>query len=79
MTASPFLLLDGAVAAEGDDRDVAAHYGSPNIEQRRLLQGDAIVDLSHRGVLSVTGPDRLSWLNSLTSQAVDRLQAGDSV
>lgn len=79
MTTSPFLLLDGAVAAEGADHGVAAHYGSPNIEQRRLLAGEAIVDLSHRGVLSISGVDRLSWLNSLASQAVDRLRAGDSV
>ena len=30
--------------------------------------GTAIVDLSHRAVLTVSGPDRLSWLDSLTSQ-----------
>ena len=39
-------------------------------EQRRLEAGEAAVDLSHRGVLTVTGPDRLSWLNSLTSQSL---------
>ncbi len=39
-------------------------------EQRRLEAGEAAVDLSHRGVITVTGPDRLSWLNSLTTQAL---------
>lgn len=78
MTASPFLALPAAVPADGLDAGVAAHYGNPMVEQRRLAAGTAIVDLSHRGVLSVTGPDRRSWLNSMTSQALDRLAPGES-
>ena len=77
MTSSPFLALPAAVPADGLDAGVAAHYGNPMVEQRRLAAGTAIVDLSHRGVLSVTGPDRLSWLNSMTSQALDRLAPGE--
>ncbi len=38
----------------------------------------AVVDLSHRGVISVSGPDRLSWLDSVTSQSIRSLAAGDS-
>jgi tRNA-modifying protein YgfZ len=66
------VLLDapGAVAAEGPDAGVAWHYGDPVREQRLLEAGEAVVDLSHRGVITVTGPDRLSWLNSLTTQAL---------
>jgi folate-binding protein YgfZ len=75
---SPFLSLDAAVEAEGLDAGVAAHYGNPMIEQRRLLAGDAIVDLSHRGVLGIAGPDRLSWLNSVSSQALTGLAPGES-
>ncbi|AMB59307.1 YgfZ/GcvT domain-containing protein [Microterricola viridarii] len=78
MTTSPFLALPAAVAADGLDAGVAAHYGNPMVEQRRLAAGTAIVDLSHRGVLAVTGPDRLSWLNSMTSQRLDRLAPGES-
>ena len=37
-------------------------------EQRLLEEGLAVVDLSHRDVITVTGPDRLSWLHSLTTQ-----------
>ncbi|MES1170068.1 MAG: folate-binding protein, partial [Leifsonia sp.] len=44
------------------------HYGNLVAEQRALAAGEAIVDLSDRDVLSVTGDDRLSWLDSLTSQ-----------
>ncbi len=71
--ASPLLTRAGAVPAEGADAGVAWHYGDPVREQRLLEQGLAVVDLSHRGVLTVTGPDRLSWLSSLTSQQLTSL------
>jgi tRNA-modifying protein YgfZ len=45
-------------------------------EQRALATGDAIVDLSHRPVVRVSGPDRLSWLHSLTTQHLAALPAG---
>ena len=75
---SPLLELDGAVQADGLDAGVAAHYGNPMIEQRRLLAGEAVVDLSNRGVLGVAGPDRLTWLNSISSQELRRLAPGES-
>jgi hypothetical protein len=65
---SPLLDLPGAVAGDGIDAGVAAHYGSFNTEQRTLAAGDGFVDLSHRDVLRVSGPDRLTWLHSLTTQ-----------
>lgn len=65
---SPLLQRHGAVAAEGQDAGVAWHYGDPTREQRLLSEGLAVVDLSHRGVVTVTGPDRLSWLHSITTQ-----------
>jgi tRNA-modifying protein YgfZ len=71
--ASPLLDRPGAVAADGPDAGVAWHYGDPVREQRLLEQGLAVVDLSHRGVVRVTGPDRLSWLHSLTSQQLTDL------
>ncbi|MEB4613967.1 CAF17-like 4Fe-4S cluster assembly/insertion protein YgfZ [Leucobacter sp. M11] len=73
---SPLLGLPGAVAVEG--RGVAAHYGSPLIEQRALAAGEAIIDRSDHGVITVAGPDRLSWLDSMTSQALTRLPPGGS-
>ncbi|WP_345761770.1 YgfZ/GcvT domain-containing protein [Diaminobutyricibacter sp. McL0608] len=76
--ASPFLELPGAVDSTGRDAGVAAHYGNPVVEQRELEAGRAIVDLSNRAVLSITGPDRLSWLNSITSQSLLGLAAGES-
>ncbi|WP_422632010.1 CAF17-like 4Fe-4S cluster assembly/insertion protein YgfZ [Pseudokineococcus basanitobsidens] len=67
---SPLLDLPGAVGAEGVDAGTAWHYGDPVREQRLLQQGLALVDLSTRGVLRVSGPDRLTWLHSLTTQAL---------
>ena len=75
---SPLLSRQGAVAAEGADSGVAWHYGDPTAEQRALLAGVGLVDQSHLGVVTVTGPDRLSWLDSLTTQAVGGLAPGES-
>lgn len=75
-TASPLLDLPGAVSGDGVDAPVAAHYGSFNLEQRTLAAGEGFVDLSHRGVLRVSGPDRLTWLHSLTTQHLEHLQPG---
>jgi folate-binding protein YgfZ len=68
MTASSLLQAPGAVPGDGIDSGVAAHYGDPMREQRLLSEGLGVVDLSHRGVVTVTGADRLSWLHSLTTQ-----------
>ena len=75
---SPLLSAPGAVPAEGIDAGVAAHYGNPNLEQRALVQAAGQVDRSNRGVVRVTGPDRLSWLHSLTTQHLEQLPPGDS-
>ena len=37
-----------------------------------------MVDRSNRGVLRITGPDRLSWLHSLTTQQLEQLEPGTS-
>jgi len=79
---SELLALPGAVQASWPDEGVAAHYGDPVREQRALDGvGDApagLVDRSNRGVLKITGQDRLSWLHSLTTQHLEGLTAGHS-
>ena len=78
--ASPALDLPGACPAPEGSRDsgVPWHYGDPHAEQRRLSEGRGAVDLSHRGVVTVTGPDRLTWLHSLTTQHLEQLAPGAS-
>ena len=70
--------LAGAVEAEWPDEGVAAHYGDPMREQRVMSEQPTLVDRSNRGVVKVTGPDRLSWLHSLTSQHLERLSPGST-
>jgi folate-binding protein YgfZ len=70
--ADPFTLRAGAVGAPPQ------HYGNPLGEQRELAAGRAVVDLSDRDVLSISGPDRLSWLDSITSQRLLGLAPGAS-
>lgn len=74
--ASPLLSLPGAVGGNAPDNLVAAHYGSISGEQRRLIEGGTFVDLSHRDVITVSGPDRLTWLHSLTTQYLEGLEPG---
>ena len=78
-TASPLLSLRGAVAGDGIDAPVAAHYGELFREQRELVAGRGFVDLSHRGVVTVSGPDRLSWLHLLLTQHVSELPPQQAV
>lgn len=75
-TQSPLLATPGAVPAQGPDAGVAAHYGDPFGEQRALVGASGVVDRSHRGVIRIGGPDRLSWLHSLTTQHLERLEPG---
>jgi hypothetical protein len=73
---SPLLAVPGAVPADGPDTGVAAHYGDPYAEQRALDGALGLVDRSHRGVIRITGQDRLSWLHNLSTQAVEKLEPG---
>jgi tRNA-modifying protein YgfZ len=75
---SPLLNAPGAVPADAPDAGVAAHYGNPYAEQRALAAGTGMVDRSHRGVVRITGPDRLSWLHSLSTQQLEQLEPGQS-
>ncbi len=70
---SPLLTSPGAVEAAEPDSGVAWHYGDPFAEQRALAQAVGLVDRSNRGVVRVTGADRLSWLHSLTTQHLEHL------
>ncbi len=72
--ASPFSGLPGAVT---DDLSGAPlHFGTFLREQRLLAEGRALVHLGDRVVVSVTGADRLTWLDSITSQSLARLEPG---
>lgn len=78
MRPSPLLTRPGAVASAPDDPDqaVPAHLGDPGREQAALAEGRAACALA-RDVVTVTGPDRLNWLTTLSSQVLTGLEPGD--
>lgn len=77
---SRLLTVPDAVASPpgSPDEGLAWHYGDPLGEQRAALTGAAIVDRSTRFVIAVSGPERLSWLHTISSQHVASLPDGSS-
>jgi len=71
---TPFARVPGAVV---DDRGLV-HVAAPAREQRELVAGRALAPLEDRTVLAVDGVDRLTWLDSITSQALAALAPGVS-
>ena len=70
-----------AVPAPDSTRDAGAvwHYGDPLGEQRAALTDAVVVDRSHRGVLTLTGGERNSWLHTISTQHVADLADGATV
>lgn len=59
-------------------RPVPLHYADPSGEQWALEAGVGLVDRSDLRVVAVSGPDRRSWLTSITSQLITDMGPGDS-
>jgi len=72
VSAETFAAVPGAIV---DERGLS-HLGNPVREQRELAAGNAVAPLDDRVVLTVAGEDRLSWLDSITSQALTSLTPG---
>ncbi|MBR6460190.1 MAG: folate-binding protein [Actinomycetaceae bacterium] len=77
---SPLCGFEGAVFSldGGESFPVPLHYGNPGVEERALKDGEAVTDFSDREIVQVSGPDRLSWLESLSTQRLADMSAGDS-
>jgi folate-binding protein YgfZ len=61
---------------EGLDAGAIWHFGSPSREGKLLDQGVGWADLSHLPVISISGTDRLSWLQNITTQEMVKLPTG---
>jgi folate-binding protein YgfZ len=68
--------MSAVLVESGPDKGAIWHFGEPNQEQKALVAGNAWADLSHRGILSISGKDRLTWLHALTTQHIEKLEAG---
>jgi len=53
-------------------------FSNPLVEQRDFLTGKSLIELE-KAILTVSGADRLTWLNDLFSQKLDDLVPGVSV
>jgi tRNA-modifying protein YgfZ len=60
----------------GPDTGAVWHYGDPLGEQRAAATEAVVVDRSHRVVLTLAGPERQSWLHSISTQHVAALPDG---
>jgi folate-binding protein YgfZ len=60
----------------GPDAGAVWHYGDPLGEQRAAATEAVVVDRSHRAVITLAGPERQSWLHSISSQHVAALPDG---
>jgi folate-binding protein YgfZ len=56
---------------------VKSHFTNPLVEQRDLASGKAIVEVA-RGVIKVTGVERLDWLHSMLTTDFKNLKPGIS-
>ena len=68
--------MSAVLVDNGIDKGAIWHFGEVSKEQRALADGKAWADLSHRAVIEVAGEDRLSWLHSLSTQHLEKLQPG---
>ena len=68
--------MTAVLVESGPDKGAIWHFGEPNQEQKALVAANAWADLSHRGIISISGKDRLTWLHALTTQHLEKLEAG---
>jgi folate-binding protein YgfZ len=68
--------MSAVLVEAGPDHGAIWHFGEPNQEQRALAAGKAWADLSHRAVVTVSGSDRVKWINDMMTQELLTLPAG---
>ncbi len=69
----------GAQLTEVAGWETPAHYGNPLAEHAAVRSAVGIADLSHRGKCLVTGEDRVKWLQSVISNDILPLTAGEGL
>ena len=59
--------------------EMPEHYGQKIEEHLAVRKGVGIADLSLRGIIRITGDDRLTWLQSLISNDIRPLTSGQGL
>jgi aminomethyltransferase len=65
---------NGAIFAERDGWLLPTHFGNPAAEYTAARSTCGFIDLSHRGLLQLSGPDRLSFLQGMLSNDLKLLK-----
>ncbi|MDA2985451.1 MAG: folate-binding protein, partial [Actinomycetota bacterium] len=68
--------MSAVLVENGPDKGAIWHFGEIAKEAKALEAGSAWADLSHRSVIQVQGPERLTWLHALTTQHLESLLPG---
>ena len=68
---------NGALFAERDGWFLPVHFGNVTAEYEAVRRAAGLLDLSHRGLLQFTGPDRLSFLQGMLSNDLRPLKTFD--
>ena len=79
MTSSTTSRMENTAPVAGQPDSAADHFGDSRAEFQALLSGSAIYDLSSRAKISVTGGDRVRWLNGMVSNNIRDLAPGHGV
>lgn len=66
----------GATFVERFGLELPERYGDPEAEYRAVREGVGLLDGGLRGLLTLTGSERLRWLNGQVSNDVSRLAPG---
>ncbi len=77
---SPFAEIEkaaGAVLTEHFGVLLPEHFGAPAREYEAVRKAVGLVDMSFRGMIEITGADRVRWLNGQITNDVKDLKAGD--
>ena len=67
---------EGAILVAQGEHWLPLHYGDPHQEYLALRQETGLLDLSHWGKITVTGPDRKNYLHGLVTNEVKKLSRG---
>jgi folate-binding protein YgfZ len=71
---STFHTSNGAEFVERDGWLLPAHFGNSAAECAAIRSAAGLIDLSYRGLLQITGPDRLSFLQGMLSNDLRALK-----
>ena len=69
--------LEATFTDSYEDWQLVGHFIDPYQEHHAVRNSAGVVDLSHRGRLSVTGSDRAAYLHRIISNDVEGLSVGE--